>query len=269
MKVNDSVVAILRGITASKDGPGFRKWIKSGLLELWSKVDLHDGDACKLQMLQKSSGPYLMTFEVSKEMTPTHVLMVHHHEGETIPLSGTKLLSQREGDFLALAKLGKAYLQLGDVVFVFDAAGQMVAFGSPEDYEVALKVGEIEPAEIAERDPFSEVRMHYARTSGMGSYTRYSVIGPDGKEISPHRFEGGKIGDAIWRWGDVKEALMIRWNGSNSGIQRHGISYCPPHPTPEQAKWFREQYEKHRTDHGYIFQNVPEQLKRAMEKLNG
>lgn len=267
MKINDTAIAILRGITATKEGPGFRKWIQPGQLEIWSKDDLREGDIYKIQMLQKSSGPYLMAFEV-KDKEPTHVLTILESQDEIIAQSGTQMFSQREGNFLLLAKLGKGYLQLGERVFVFDNAGELVEFGSPEDYEVASQIGEIEPDEIARRDPYTEVSMHYARTSGMGSYTRYSVIGPDGKDIPAYRFDGGAIGSAIWRWGEVENALMVYWSGSNSGIQRHSVSYCPQHPTPEQARWFKEKYEEHRTDRGYCFQNVPKQLFKAMEELN-
>lgn len=266
MKVNESKIAILRGITASKDGAGFRKWLKPGQIEIWSKDDLRDGGVYKIQMLKKSSGPYLMAYE-AKDTDPTHILTFDHFEVEIKALSGTAILSQSEENFLALAKLGKGYLQKGEKIFVFDHHSELVEFGSREDYEVASQIGDIEPPEIAECDLYTEVRMHYARTSGMGSYTRYSVIGPDGKDIPAYRHEGGAIGDAIWRWGDIKDALMICWNGSNSGIQRHSIRYCSPKPTPEQAKWFRQKYEQHRTDGGYVFQHVPEQLKKAMEEL--
>jgi hypothetical protein len=266
MKINQSYVVILSGINVIKDGSGFRKWKRENMLEIWSKTDLHNGDICKIQMLTKSAGPYLMAYE-AKDMVPTHALAFREFKSETGALSATQILSQTKGSLLALAKLGKGYLRMGEKVFAFDTTGNLAEFGTTEDYEVALATGDIEPDEIAQRDPYSEVSMHYARTSGMGSYTRYSVIGPDGKDIPCYRQEGGAIGSAIWRWGEAMDAILICWSGSNSGIQRHSIRYCPPKPTAEQARWFRDQYEKHRADRGYVFCDVPEQLKRAMAEL--
>lgn len=145
--------------------------------------------------------------------------------------------------------------KLADLVFEATPDGQLVEWGTFEEYEVEKELeARAREAEIAERTMVPIPLVEFSlRSTGMGGKSNVIVIGIDGQDVPHYKYRWGNTHGQVWyRKSDLKGTLIVRISISNAGNDNSHL-----HQVPAQVEITEAQIERFARDyagHSWTFE---------------